>query len=46
MTINSYKINNNNKDLVKYFDKYQSFCLDLSLDNVLKGDFNFTYKYI
>ena len=34
----------NNTDLVSYFDKYQAFCLDLSSDNVLKGDLNFSYK--
>ena len=34
----------NNAHLVEYFDKYQSFCLDLSLDSVLKGDLNFNYK--
>ena len=37
--------NPNNIALVTYFDKYQAFCLDLCLDNVLKGDLNFTYKY-
>jgi len=30
-----------NSDLIKYFDKYHSFCLDLSSDNVLKGDLEF-----
>ena len=30
--------------LVDYFNKYQSFCLDLSSVNVLKGDLNFNYK--
>ena len=34
----------NNALLVEYFDKYQAFCLDLSLDSVLKGDLNFKYK--
>ena len=34
----------NNKGLIDYFDKYQAFCLDLSLDNVLKGNLNFSYK--
>ena len=29
------------EDLITYFDKYSSFCLDLSLDSVLKGDLNF-----
>ena len=41
---------NNNIDATKinifdYFDKYHSFCLDLSPDKVLKGDLNFKYKY-
>ena len=31
-------------DLIEYFDFYQSFCLDLSSDNVLKGYLNFNYK--
>ena len=34
----------NNKHLIDYFDKYQAFCFDLSLDNVLKGGLNFNYK--
>ena len=34
----------NNAHLVEYFDKYQTFCLDLSLDSVLKGNLNFKYK--
>ena len=33
----------NNTDLVSYFDKYQAFCLDLSSDNVLKGEINYNY---
>ena len=33
-----------NASLIRYFDKYQAFCLDLSLDSVLKGDLNFNYK--
>ena len=33
-----------NAFLVRYFDKYQAFCLDLSLDSVLKCDLNFRYK--
>ena len=28
-------------DLINYFDKYSSFCLDLSHDRVLKGELNF-----
>ena len=34
----------NNDHLVQYFDKYESFCLDLSPDSVLKGYLNFSYK--
>ncbi len=33
-----------NKDLIDYFDKYYAFCLDLTLDSVLKGNLNFNYK--
>ena len=35
---------NNSHKLIDYFDKYCSFCLDLSVDNVLKGELNFNYK--
>ena len=31
-------------NLIDYFDKYSTFCLDLSVDNVLKGELNFIYK--
>ena len=34
----------NNMLLIKYFDKYQAFCFDLSSDSVLKGDLNFNYN--
>ena len=34
----------NHCDLVEYFDKYLSFCIDLTQDNVLKGEINFIYK--
>ena len=34
----------NNMLLIKYFDKYQAFCFDLSSDSVLKGDLNFKCK--
>ena len=33
-----------NATLIKYFEKYQAFCFDLSSDSVLKGDLNFRYK--
>jgi len=35
---------NNNDELVKYFDKYQTFCIDLTPDSVLKGELNFKYN--
>ena len=31
----------NNEPLIKYFDKFQAFCFDLSADKVLKGKLNF-----
>ena len=34
---------NNLIELVKYLDKYQSFCFDLSLNSVIQGDFDFKY---
>ena len=36
--------NDNNKDIIEYFNKYQTFCFDLSPDSVLKGELNFNYK--
>ena len=41
---NNMKKKADNVPLIEYFDKYQAFCLDLSLDSVLKGDLNFRYK--
>ena len=34
----------NNDELIHYFDKFHSFCFDLTPDSVLKGNLNFTYK--
>tara|TARA_Y100000590_G_C15486668_1_gene926069 strand:+ start:352 stop:864 length:513 start_codon:yes stop_codon:yes gene_type:complete len=34
----------NNELLIKYFDKYRAFCIDLSSDNVLKGNIKFNYE--
>ena len=34
----------NNNDIIDYFNKYNSFCLDLRPDSVLKGELNFNYK--
>ena len=31
-------------ELIKYFDNYQSFCFDLSLNSVINGDLNFNHK--
>jgi hypothetical protein len=33
-----------NNELIDYFDKFSAFCLDLSSDNVLKGEINFNYN--
>ena len=41
---NSSKRDTKNISLLKYFDKYQAFCFDLSLDSVLKDDLNFNYR--
>ena len=41
---NNMKKKADNTSLIRYFDKYQAFCFDLSLDSVLKGDLNFRYK--
>jgi len=42
--INVDNKNTHNTHLLGYFDKYQTFCLDLSIESVLKGDINFNYK--
>ena len=34
----------NYEPLIKYFNKFQSFCFDLSSDSVLKGEINFNYN--
>ncbi len=44
LTYNTTKKKPETNILIDYFDKYQAFCLDLSLDNVLKGDLEFNYK--
>ena len=41
LAINNVNKSNNTDDIVKYFDKYEAFCLDLSSDSVLKGEINF-----
>jgi len=34
----------NNMPIIRYFDKYKSFCFDLPPDSVLKGDLNFNCR--
>ena len=34
----------NNMLLIKYFDKYQAFCFDLSSDSVLQGNLKFNFE--
>ena len=31
--------------IIRYMDKYYSFCFDLSKDSVLKGNFKFNFNY-
>ena len=33
----------NLSQLINYFNKYQSFCFDLSINSVLKGEINFKH---
>ena len=40
---NNTEKNTNNTDLIKYFNKYETFCFGLSADSVLKGDLKFNY---
>ena len=44
LTHNNMKKKADNVPLIEYFDKYQAFCFDLSLDSVLKGELIFNYK--
>ena len=44
LLLNSLSKNPINIDLVGYFDKYESFCFDLGIDSILKGELNFIYK--
>jgi len=36
----------NNVGLIDYFNKYEVFCLDLSMDSVLQGSLKFNIKHI
>jgi len=40
---NNIKITNND-GIIDYFNKYEAFCFDLSLDSVLRGELKFNYK--
>jgi len=43
----SPEVNNSDlklNELINYFNKYQSFCFDLPLNSVLKGDLNFKFE--
>ena len=44
LTYNNMGKKADNVSLIDYFDKYRAFCIDLSLDSVLKGNLNFKYK--
>lgn len=40
----STKTSINIAGLIDYFNKYHSFCLEISSDSVLSGNLNFVYK--
>jgi len=40
---NSAKNIPDNESIIDYFNKYEAFCFDLSLDSVLEGEINFKY---
>ena len=44
LVLNDANMNDNYTSIIEYFNKYQAFCFDLSIDSVLKGDLNFNYK--
>ena len=44
LDINKAHKHNKSINIIEYFNQYHSFCLDLSANNVLKGDLNFSYK--
>ena len=44
LKINNGQKTSNNAFLVDYFNDFQSFCFDLSAENVLKGDLNYNYN--
>jgi len=44
LSLNIAKNGDKNDDFIIYLDKYHAFCLDLSSDNVLKGEINYNYN--
>tara|TARA_B100000315_G_scaffold255312_1_gene298376 strand:- start:167 stop:691 length:525 start_codon:yes stop_codon:yes gene_type:complete len=44
LDINKVHKHNKSINIIEYFNQYHSFCLDLSTNNVLKGNLNFSYK--
>ena len=44
LKLNNSKNNTNNEGIIEYFNKYETFCFDLSLDSVFKGEIKFNYK--
>ena len=43
LTYNNAKKATNIELIIKYFNKYHTFCLDLTSDSVLHGELNFSY---
>ena len=44
LKLNKTSNSSNYSDLIDYFDKYEAFCFDLSLDSVLKGELKFKFN--
>ena len=44
LKLNNIKNTTDNKDIIDYFNKYETFCFDLNSDSVLKGEIKFNYK--
>jgi len=44
LDIDEVQKNVNKTQLIGYFDKYEAFCLDLSSENVLKGEIDFNFN--
>jgi len=43
LKLNNIAKNLDNRGIIDYFDKYHTFCFDLSNDSILKGDLDFNY---